>query len=96
MSMLEEIKNAEQQADELKKQAAADARSTLRQAQEKAHAQAAEVLQETVAAAEAAAKTEAEAAITQKKGEADAVAAKARKNLPQAVDYIMEKVVIAC
>ena len=68
MSMLEEIKNAEQQADELKKQAAA----------------------------EAAAKTEAEAAITQKKGEADAVAAKARKNLPQAVDYIMEKVVIAC
>ena len=41
-------------------------------------------------------KTEAEAAITQKKGEADAVAAKARKNLPQAVDYIMEKVVIAC
>lgn len=40
MSMLEDIKNAEQKADDLKKQATLEARNTVRDAQAEAHKEA--------------------------------------------------------
>ena len=46
MSMLEDIKNAEQKADDLKKQATLEARNTVRDAQTEAHKEAEALMKE--------------------------------------------------
>ena len=92
MSMLEDIKNAEQKADDLKKQATLEARNTVRDAQAEAQKQAAAA----IAQAEAQAKQEADALVEKNRKRDEAQAAEARKNLDGAVQYIMKKVVIEC
>ena len=96
MSMLEDIKNAEQKADALKKQATLDARNTVRDAQAEAHKEAEALIAEAIAQAEAQAKKEADALVEENRARDAAQAAEARKNLDQAVQYIMKKVVIEC
>ncbi len=103
MSMLEDIKNAEQKADALKKQATLDARDTVRDAQAEAHkeaetliAEARKQAAEAIAQAEAQAKKETDALVEENRARDAAQAAEARKNLDQAVQYIMKKVVIEC
>ncbi len=103
MSMLEDIKNAEQKADALKKQATLDARNTVRDAQAEAHkeaetliAEARKQAAEAIAQAEAQAKKEADALVEENRARDAAQATEARKNLDQAVQYIMKKVVIEC
>ena len=81
MSMLEDIKNAEQKADDLKKQATLEARKQAAAA---------------IAQAEAQAKQEADALVAENRKRDEAQAAEARKNLDAAVQYIMKKVVIEC
>ena len=90
MSMLEDIKNAEQKADDLKKQATLEARNTVRDAQAEAHKEADALI------AEAQAKQEADALVEENRKRDEAQAAEARKNLDGAVQYIMKKVVIEC
>jgi V/A-type H+-transporting ATPase subunit G/H len=103
MSMLEDIKNAEQKADDLKKQAALEARNTVRDAQAEAHKEADALIAEArkqaaaaIAQAEAQAKQEADALVAENRKRDEAQAAEARKNLDAAVQYIMKKVVIEC
>lgn len=103
MSMLEDIKNGEQKADALKKQATLEARNTVRDAQAEAHkeaetliAEARKQAAEAIAQAEAQAKKEADALVEENRARDAAQAAEARKNLDQAVQYIMKKVVIEC
>ncbi len=103
MSMLEDIKNAEQKADDLKKQATLEARNTVRDAQAEAHKEAEALIAEArkqaaaaIAQAEAQAKQEADALVEENRKRDEAQAAEARKNLDGAVQYIMKKVVIEC
>ena len=101
MSMLEDIKNAEQKADALKKQAALDARNTVRDAQAEALKEAEALIAEArkqaaVAQAGAQARKEADALVEANRAKDGARADAARKNLDQAVQYIMKKVVIEC
>ena len=103
MSMLEDIKNAEQKADALKKQAALDARNTVRDAQAEALKEAEALIAEArkqaaaaVAQAESQARKEADALVEANRAKDGARADAARKNLDQAVQYIMKKVVIEC
>ena len=97
MSMLEDIKNAEQKADDLKKQATLEARNTVRDAQAEAHKILTEKSQKMHSLqAEAQAKQEADALVEKNRKRDEAQAAEARKNLDGAVQYIMKKVVIEC
>ena len=101
MSMLDEIKAAEAAAVEAKKEAALTSRTLLRDAEEAADREAAAMITAARAAAkEAVAKAEADAKIKAKelveeRARADrAVAAAAEEKLPEAVAYIVERVVV--
>lgn len=103
MSMLEDIKTAEQKADALKKDASAAARQTVRDAQTEAQQEAAALIEaarkqaaETIARAEAAAKNDAAVLVEENRKKDAERAQAARKNLDQAVQHILKKVVIEC
>lgn len=101
MSMIEEIKAAEKAADESQQLATTEARNSLREAEDKAHQEAEALIvaarnkaKETVAQAEAAAKTKAQELLTKRAGDDEALTKAAEGKIPEAVQYIVEKVVV--
>jgi len=101
LSMLEEIKAAEAAATEDKKEANLTIRSMLREAEDKAVANAEamvtaarEAAKKTIAISEANAKIKAKALIDERARIDRAQARAALEKLPEAVAYIVEKVVV--
>lgn len=101
MSMLDEIKAAEAAAAEAKKEAALTSRNLLRDAEEAAGREADAMIaaarsaaKETVAKAEADAKVKAKELVAERARADRAVAAAAAEKLPDAVAYIVERVVV--
>ena len=101
MSMLDDIKAAEAAAAEAKKEAALTSRNLLRDAEEAANREAAAMItaarataKETVAKAEAHAKVKARDLVAERARADRAVAAAAEEKLPDAVAYIVERVVV--
>ncbi len=101
MSMIEEIKAAEKAADESQQLATLEARNLLRDAEDKARQEAEALLvtarnkaKEAVTKAETTAKTQAQEILTKRSAEDAALTQAAEGNIPQAVKYILEKVVV--
>lgn len=101
MSILEEIKAAEQAAMEAKRETNVTARNMMRDAEKKAKEDAEEMLtvarrtaKKTIAAMEAEAKIKAKAIIAERMLADRALALTAREKIPEAVAYIIEKVVV--
>ena len=101
MSMLDEIKAAEAAAVQAKKDAALTSRNLLRDAEEAADREAAAMItaaraaaKETVAKAEADAKIKAKELVEERARADRAVAVTAEEKLPDAVAYIVERVVV--
>ncbi|MBR2182138.1 MAG: hypothetical protein IJ858_01740 [Acidaminococcaceae bacterium] len=101
MSILDEIKAAEAAAAQAKKEAALTSRNLLRDAEEAANREAAAMITEaravakdTVARAEAHAKVQAKDLIAERARADRALAAAAEEKLPDAVAYIVERVVV--
>lgn len=101
LSVLEEIKEAEAESAKTKQEAVVEARNILRIAEEKANAKAKEMIEvarknakATVKAAEDKARFEAQEVISQKERENRTIAYQAKNKLPEAVQYIVEKVVV--
>ena len=101
MSILEEIKEAERVAAEAKRDTKMTAREMMREAEEDAGKEAEKLInnaraaaKDTIAAAEEEAKARAKALIEERRlaDSAEAIAAKAK--LPEAVAYIIERVVV--
>ena len=101
MSMLDEIKAAEAAASQAKKEAALTSRNLLRDAEEAANREAAAMIadaraaaKETVAKAEAHAKVKAKDLVAERARADLAVATAAEEKIPEAVAYIVERVVV--
>ena len=101
MSILEEIKAAEQAAAEAKRETKGTARDMMREAEEVAAKEAEEMTtsarltaKKTVAAAEDEAKIKAKKIIAERSLEDRALSLTTREKLPAAVAYIIEKVVV--
>ena len=101
-SIVEKITKAEEEAAALKREAARKGREDLAAARKgaaEALADAREASRRSIEAAERSAESEGAALAEQIRGEraaeADALCAKARQSLPEAVSYIMERVVKA-
>lgn len=101
MSMLDDIKAAEAAAAQAKKEAALTSRNLLRDAEEAANREAAAMItdaraaaKEAVAKAEAHAKVKAKDLVAERARADSAVAAAAEEKLPEAVAYIVERVVV--
>ena len=101
MSMLDEIKAAEAAAMQAKKEAALTSRNLLRDAEEAAGREAADMItaaraaaRETVAKAEAHARVKAKELVAERARADRVVAAAAEEKLPDAVAYIVERVVV--
>lgn len=101
MSMLEEIKAAEEAAALAKREAAAQAREFLLKSTDEANERAKQIILEarekakkTISTAEEQAKAQAVTLMQQRDAQEKSVALEARKNLPKASQYIVEKVVI--
>jgi colicin import membrane protein len=99
--MLDEIKAAEAAAVQAKKDAALTSRNLLRDAEEAADREAAAMItaaraaaKETVAKAEADAKIKAKELVEERARADRAVAVAAEEKLPEAVAYIVERVVV--
>jgi vacuolar-type H+-ATPase subunit H len=101
MSILEEIKEAERTAAEAKRDTKMTAREMMREAEEAAGKEAEKMLnnaraaaKDTIAAAEEEAKARAKALIEERRlaDRSETIAAKAK--LPEAVAYIIERVVV--
>lgn len=101
MSILENIKEAEAASIRTKQEAAIEARNILRIAEEKANINAEKMIalarknaKATVKDAEDKARFEAQAVISHKERENRTVAYQAKNKLQEAVQYIVEKVVV--
>jgi len=101
MSMLDEIKQAEAAAAQAKKEAVLTSRNLLRDAEEAANHESAAMItaaraaaKETVAKAEAHARVQAKELVAERARADRAVAAAAEEKLPDAVAYIVERVVV--
>lgn len=101
MSILEEIKAAEHAAEESKREAKILAGNLMREADENAAkeaegmiANAQRTAKKAIAAAEAEAKIKAKAIIAERMLEDRALAEAAHAKLPEAVEYVIEKVVV--
>lgn len=101
MSILEQIKEAEQQAVQAGRAAKVAAASIMRETEEQAAreaevmiAEARQTAKRTVAAAEDEAKIKAKAVIAERNLEDRASALAARGKLPAAVAYVIERVVV--
>ena len=101
MSMLDEIKAAEAAAAQAKKEAALTSRNLLRDAEEAANREAVAMItsaraaaKETIAKAEARAKVKAKDLVAERARADRAVAEAAEAKLPDAVAYIVERVVV--
>ena len=101
MSMLDDIKAAEAAAAQAKKEAALTSRNLLRDAEEAANREAAAMItaarataKETIAKAEAHAKVKAKDLVAERARADRAVAAAAEEKIPDAVAYIVERVVV--
>lgn len=101
MSILDEIKAAEAAAAQAKKEAALTSRNLLRDAEEAANreadamiAEARAAAKDTVAKAEAHARVKAKELVAERARTDRAEAAAAAEKLPEAVAYILERVVV--
>lgn len=101
MSILDEIKAAEAAAVQAKKEAALTSRNLLRDAEEAANREADAMITEaraaakdTVAKAEAHARVKAKELVAERARTDRAEAAAAAEKLPEAVAYILERVVV--
>ena len=101
MSMLEDIKAAEAAAVDARKDATVSARNLLHDSEVKANNQAKTIIgtareaaKAAISDADAKARQKAQALMEQSAGEERNSAEKARQQLPKAVAYIVEKVVI--
>lgn len=101
MSMLEDIKAAEAAAVEAKKEATISVRNLLHDSEAKANSEAKTIIgtareaaKAAISEADAKARQKARALMEKRAGEERNSAEKARQQLPKAVTYIVEKVVI--
>ncbi len=99
MSILDSITVAEQKAAQIKQEAAAEARETIRSAETQAGEEAAELIRSaeqlagsSLKKAEEAALTEAQRLLQQQAAKDEAAAKAARAKLPQAARYIVERI----